>query len=248
MSEIFRLENVTKRFSNTLALKKLSLTLKKNCVSCIVGNNGAGKTTIIKIISNLINYDEGKVFAFDEIVSAKNYKYKNRLGIILSEPNYIEEFSVKRYWEFVGAFQNIDLMKSNDRINSLAEYLDLNDNLNTRISHLSDGNRMKVSIGASLIHNPDALIYDEPFRNLDINMTSKLTKLISEFRNTKTVIISSHRLELVVEISDYIYILENGQLLLEINMQEFGTMKEIKEYVNGYLLKDEQKYNLDFLK
>ena len=248
MEELIKFNKVVKKFGKTIALNGVSFTVKKKETIGLIGNNGAGKTTTINLICNIYKYDSGEIYIYEKLLHQNYVEYKNKLGFILSEPVYIKEFTVKKYWEFVCKFQRVEKDLCEKRIFEMGDYLDIKEQLNTEIEKLSSGNQMKVSIGASLIHNPEILIYDEPFTNLDINTTQQLMSLLKELKKSKTIFISSHSLDLVAELCDVFLIMEKGKIILKINKQEFGSIEELKEFIKSKTVEKNIKANLEWLK
>ncbi len=247
MEELIKFKDVTKKFGKTVALNRVSFSINKAETIGLIGNNGAGKTTTINLICNIYKYDSGEIYIYDKLLTPNYVEYKNKMGFILSEPVYIKEFTVKRYWEFVCKFQRVEKEKCSRRISEISKYLDIESQLNTEIEKLSSGNQMKVSIGASLIHNPEILVYDEPFINLDINTTQQLLELLKEIKKTKTIFISSHSLDLVAELCDTFLIMGKGQILLKIVKQDFESIEELKNFIKSKTVEKNIKANLEWL-
>jgi len=247
MEELIKFNEITKKFGKTVALNKVSFSINRAETIGLIGNNGAGKTTTINLICNIYKYDSGEICIYDKLLTPNYVEYKNKMGFILSEPVYIKEFTVKRYWEFVCKFQKVEKDFCKERIKEMARFLDIENQLNTEIQKLSSGNQMKVSIGASLIHNPEILVYDEPFINLDINTTQQLLELLKEIKKTKTIFISSHSLDLVAELCDTFLIMGKEQILLKIVKQDFESIEELKNFIKSKTVEKNIKANLEWL-
>ncbi len=116
------------------------------------------------------------------------------------------------------------------------QIFELGDHKHKTIKNLSSGNKMKVSIAAALIHNPKILILDEPFVNLDIKTIQIIINVIKRFKEKKTVLITSHNLDLVVDLCDRFLLMENGQILAEIKKNEGLTSGEVKEKIKAHLI------------
>ncbi len=248
MNELIKFNEVTKKFGKTIALNKVSFTINSNETIGLIGNNGAGKTTTINLICNIYKYDSGEIYIFDKKLTPYYVEYKNKIGFILSEPVYIKEFTIEKYWEFVCKFQRVENKLCKERIEEIANFLEIENQLNMEIQNLSSGNQMKVSIGASLIHNPEILVYDEPFTNLDINTTQQLMTLLKELKKSKTIFISSHSLDLVAELCDTFLIMEKGQILLRIDKQNFVTIDELKDFIKSKTVVKNKAISLNWLK
>lgn len=241
------LENISKSYNNKKVLENLNLHINKGDCVALIGNNGCGKTTTIKILCNLIDANKGKYFYNDTLITANSVKFRNQLGIVMSEPYYIESFNLEQYWQFVAKFQNVAHQDIKPRIENLIELLQLGNERKKIISTLSSGNQMKVSVGGALIHNPDTLILDEPFVNLDISSTEVFVNLLKDLKGQKTILITSHQLDLVTEICDEFLILESGRIVLEMDKTE-NPNEDIKNIIKNQLTKDTNNIKLDWLK
>lgn len=244
---ILTFNNVEKNYCKTPALKNLSFNIKDKDFVALVGNNACGKTTTINIICNLIKYDNGEVQAFGKKVTPNYVSYKNKLGIVLSKPYYVEVFTTVEYLKFVGKFQYVPKNEINQRINDLVELFELETERNKAIRNLSSGNQMKVTLGAALIHNPELLVLDEPFINIDIATTEKIMNILKGFKGKKTIFITSHNLDLVIELCDNFLIMDKGKIIQNINKTDFKNTTTLKEKVKKLLVKEYKEINLSWL-
>ena len=166
---------------------------------------------------------------------------------MLSKPYYIEEFNVVEYWKFVCKFQKVAKSEIDKRILDLIQLLDLKENKTKPIKNLSSGNQMKVTLGSSLIHNPDMLVLDEPFINIDIATTEKIMSILKGFKGKKTIFITSHNLDLVIELCDNFLIMDKGKIIQNINKTDFKNTTTLKEKVKKLLVKEYKEINLSWL-
>ena len=247
MNPIVTFNNVIKYYGTTLALDELSFELDHGVFTALVGNNGCGKTTTINVLCNLIKYQSGKVLFNNHIVTPKFVSYKGFIGMVLSKPYYVEEFRIKKYWEFVGKFQNIPKNDIKERIEDLLDLLDLKNEEKKQIKNLSSGNQMKVTLGSSLIHNPDMLVLDEPFINIDVETTEKFMNILKGFKGKKTIFITSHNLDLVIELCDNFLIMDKGRIIQNIHKTDFKNTTTLKEKVKKILVKEYKEINLSWL-
>jgi len=211
------------------------LSIHENDFVALVGNNGCGKTTTINILCNLVSYDEGEVRVFGKKVTKDYTSYKSKLGIVLSTPYLIGEFSVTDYLSFVGKFQFLSRHDIKTRTGDIIRLFDLAEYAALAIKNLSSGNKMKVSLAAALIHNPEILVLDEPFVNLDIRTIQNLTDILKSFKGKKTIFITSHNLDLVTDLCSRFLIMEKGSILTEVTNSSGLTTTELKEQIKGYL-------------
>ena len=205
--------DVVKKYKETKALGGLSFTIGTNEFVALVGNNGCGKSTTINILCNLISYNSGDVFVFNKKVTPYFVSYKSRLGVLLSRPIFINEFSPYEYLNFVCKFQNVDNNLMQQRIEDVINIFRIANSKSKKIDNYSSGDKMKISFAAAIIHNPSILILDEPFINLDIQTIDFLLTLLSSFKNKKTLFITSHNLDLITNLCERFLIMEDGKII-----------------------------------
>ena len=245
---MIRFDGVSKKYSKNIALDKLTFDTGNYNNTALVGNNGCGKTTTINVICNLIKYDYGKAYIFEKLITPSYNSYKNRIGVVLSTQYFINEFSLLEYWKFVCRFQKVPSKEINNRIEDLILLFELHNERNKKIKKLSDGNQMKVSIGAALIHNPELIILDEPFVNLDIKTTERLIAILKGFKKKKKIFITSHHLDLVAELCDGFLIMDEGKIIHKIDKSRVKNQQMIKEHIYHQLTKFKKNINLAWLK
>lgn len=225
MIEILKLQKV---YSQSFALTIENLKINKGDLIGLVGNNGAGKTTLLSLILDLIKATDGHVKSKDLQVD-KTDDWKNYTGSYLNERFLIPYLTPLEFFEFVGNLYGKNksdisiFMKENEDFFSI-EDKDL------YIRELSAGNKNKVGILATMISNPEIIILDEPFANLDPSSQLWLKSKLKDL-NAKgtTIIISSHDLMHVTEICSRILILENGKIVND-SKTHSNSLQELESY------------------
>jgi len=225
MIEILKLQKV---YSQSFALTIENLKINKGELVGLVGNNGAGKTTLLSLILDLIKATDGHVKSKDLQVD-KTDDWKNYTGSYLNERFLIPYLTPLEFFEFVGNLYGKNksdisiFMKENEDFFSI-EDKDL------YIRELSAGNKNKVGILATMISNPEIIILDEPFANLDPSSQLWLKSKLKDL-NAKgtTIIISSHDLMHVTEICSRILILENGKIVND-SKTHSNSLQELESY------------------
>lgn len=240
--------NISKQYTNTFALKNLSFIVEQFEFVSLIGNNGSGKSTAINILANLIGYSGGNLKIKGKEIVSNNHSYKRNIGFVFDEPIFIEEFNTLEYLNFVAKFQGINGNDAIKRINELLQLLGLEKDKNKPICKLSSGNQMKVSICSALIHNPEILVFDEPFIHLDIQTIDTVMKLLKSFKEKKTLFITSHNLDLTSELTDRFLILDNGKIIADLRKSDFEDIESLKFKTIKYLTKENQKFDLNWLK
>lgn len=247
MEHIIEFRNVSKYYGTKKVLNGLSFTIDNNEYVGLIGNNGCGKTTTVNILCNLSNYDSGDVLVFNKRVDDNYVIYKNRFGIILSKPHYIEDFYPAEYLYFVAKFHKVSEKDISNRIKDITEIVTLR-NLSKPIKHLSSGDQMKVSIAAALIHNPDILILDEPFIHLDISSTDNFIMLLNELKKSKTLLVTSHQLDLTTSLCDKFLIMHNGTIISTLYKNDFSSLDDLKIIIRERLIDQRMPIDMSWLK
>ena len=221
--------NIKKTYDKITVLDVPEWTIKKGETIGLVGNNGAGKTTAFSLLLDLIKASEGTVNIEGEDVS-KGENWKTFTSSFLDESYLIDFLTPDEYFSFVGSLYNLNQATIDDFVGRYSEFF--NDEIigvKKYIRDLSKGNQKKVGLIGSLIGNPSLVILDEPFSNLDPTSQIRLKRLIKEAAEGRTILISSHDLNHVVEVCDRIVVLEKGLIVKDLINSE-DTIKEIQDY------------------
>jgi len=196
------------------------LNISKGETIALVGNNGAGKTTLLRCILNLISFEEGIIEVFDNNIST-NDEWKKVTNSFLDERFLIDFLTPKEFLSFtLDAYEQTRTDDLWDGFLETTYHKKL-------IRDLSTGNQQKTGILSAVITNPELLILDEPFANLDPGSRVKLSTLLKS--ESQIQIISSHDLTEVIEIADRVLLMENGKIIRDVPCNE-DTINQIRSY------------------
>lgn len=229
--KMIEIQNITKEYAQTQVLNIPELYIKKGDCIGLVGNNGAGKTTLFSIILDLIPANTGKVINQGIEVSTHE-GWKAFTTSFIDESFLIGYLTAREYFYFIGQLRNVNEATVDA---FLSEYTDFFDgeilNQKKYLRDLSKGNQKKVGIIAALIGNPEVIILDEPFANLDPSTQIRLKNIIKELTKNqdKTILISSHDLSHTVEVSNRIIALQKGVVVKDI-ITSAETLEELEMY------------------
>jgi ABC-2 type transport system ATP-binding protein len=231
---MIQIADLQKTYNQTTVLNIPELTINRGEVFGLVGNNGAGKTTLFSLILDLIRATKGKVTS-NEVNVARSEEWKSFIGAYIDESFTIGYLTPDEYFGFLGELRNmnqtdIDLFKSRFEIFFHDEIL----GKKKFIRDLSKGNQKKVGVAGAFMGNPDVVILDEPFANLDPTSQYKLREIIKEYvaSGKKTLLISSHDLDHVADVCTRIVILEKGEIVKDVPRTE-TTLAELEEFFTG---------------
>jgi ABC-2 type transport system ATP-binding protein len=209
------MEGIKKFYDGHCVLSIDSLSIKQGTISGYLGANGAGKSTTIKIIMGIITPDQGNVIFQNKKIDYNNPAHKKYIGYCPDYPAVFEKLSVLEHLYFMAyLFGLTDPNETQNRINKYLSHFEIEKYKNTQIKNLSRGNKQKIAIISSLIHEPKLLVYDEPTLGLDPLSIKQFKSLLIEYaKNGGTVFLSSHSLNTIEEIADTVSIIHNGNIL-----------------------------------
>lgn len=225
------INNISKSYNGVEVLNIDNIDIPKGQNFGLVGNNGAGKTTLFSLLLDLIKPTTGQISSRDVVVS-ESEDWKPYTSAFIDESFLIGYLTPEEYFYFVGDLRGVS-KEDVDRF--LTDFTDFfhDEILNKKkyLRDLSKGNQKKVGIVAALIGNPDVVILDEPFANLDPTTQIRLKGILKDIseQKQKTVLISSHDLMHVTDVCKRIVVLEKGELVKDITTTP-ETLKELEEY------------------
>ncbi len=226
-----KVENLTKQYNGKTVLNIPNLEIPKGQSFGLVGNNGAGKTTFFNLILDLIRPTTGRVLN-NNIEVNKSEDWKSFTSAFIDESFLIGYLTPEEYFQFIADLRDVD---KKEVALLLEEYKDFfNDEILNQKKYLRDlskGNQKKVGLVASFIGNPEVIILDEPFSNLDPTTQIRLKKLLKQISEKKEVslLISSHDLGHISEVTDRIVILDKGNIVKDIETT-LETLKELEHF------------------
>lgn len=227
---MLKLEKIQKSFKNNLVLKDVSFTIDTGEVVGLVGLNGSGKSTIIRIISGLIIQDNGII----------ENDFKN-IGVLLEGSRNIYHFlTVRENIKYFSILNNIEDAYVENFMNKYITLFGLEDKLDEEVGNLSRGMIQKVSIMILLAQNPDIIIMDEPTLGLDIISTIQIREIIQDIveEKNKTVLIVSHDTKLLDSVADRILFLKDGKIEADIETENLKLNKDSEYLVYYYGMED----------
>lgn len=244
MNEILKVEGLRKTFKLSKKQKKIEKTNKEIKVAVdglsfsayegeiygLLGPNGAGKTTTLRIISTLINMDEGSVILDGYSVKDNPNEIRKRIGFLTSELKLEDFFTPNYLFDFFSKLHGIDDEKRDARKKELFEKFGIDKFKEVKIADLSTGMKQKVSLVISVIHDPKVIIFDEPTNGLDIITAKTVTDFLKDLKNQgKTVILSTHIFSLVEELCDRVGIIIDGKMVLTGTLDEITKEKSLSD-------------------
>ncbi len=234
---MIELKNIEKRFGKYEVLKNISLNIEPGKITAIVGPNGSGKTTIIKSILGLVQPDKGEILINDKSI-VKEFMYRKEIGYMPQVASFPDNLTVNEVFNMISDLRKQQINGSADIIRTL----NLQPELNKKIRTLSGGNKQKVSACIALMFNPKIIILDEPTAGLDPVAAANLKKKIVEQRNAgKTIILTSHIMAEIEELSDNILFLIEGKIVFNgklIDLVELSGQSKLENAIASMMDKE----------
>jgi ABC-2 type transport system ATP-binding protein len=215
------LQHIVKKYGNYTASDDVSFEIPKGKIFGLLGPNGAGKTTLIRMITRILYPDSGTILFNGEELSAL---HTERIGYMPEERGLYKKMKVGEHLIYLARLKGLSLSDAKKTVNHWLEKFEIANWYEKSIEELSKGMSQKVQFIATILHNPELLILDEPFSGLDpINSKLIEDEIYQLSRKGVTIIFSTHRMEQVEEICDDIVLINKGRKILE------GSIKELKQ-------------------
>ncbi|WP_457549481.1 ABC transporter ATP-binding protein [Archaeoglobus sp.] len=224
---MLRVEKLVKTYGNFIALKGVSFRVRRGEILGLIGENGAGKSTTIRILVGLTTPTSG-VVEYDGIDFFSNLdELKRKIGYVPEVDALYEDMTAKEYLKFFASLYGVKFKK---------EIMDKLGIPNKVIGEMSKGMKRKVSVARSLIHNPDYLIYDEPFSGLDPMVSLTLADFLKSLKD-KAILFSAHNLYYVEYLCDRVVIMKSGEVIYEGDVEEIRGLKTYVIKTEGGVVK-----------
>lgn len=233
-----QLHDLTKKFGQKTAVDIPDFNIANGDILGLVGNNGAGKTTMFRLMLDLLKADNGEVLmqpadSSETINPAKSEDWKMYTGAYIDDGFLIDFLTAEEYFDFIGRISGLTKQTVKERIELFEPLMD-GEVLNQKkyIRDFSAGNRHKVGIIAALLNYPELVILDEPFNFLDPRSQNMLKKTLVDYNKETgaTILVSSHNLQHTTEISTRIALLEHGVIIKDLDNHNAQAADELKDY------------------
>ncbi|HEY6274630.1 MAG TPA: ABC transporter ATP-binding protein [Terriglobales bacterium] len=202
-----QLENVSKIYGRTAAVRNVSLELQRGRFYVLRGENGAGKSTLLRMIAGLSEPTEGTI----RIFGRRARKVLDHLGFMAHAPLLYDEFSGLENLRFFARLYGVE---SDEQLSQSMRRVGLDPELARRVGQYSQGMRQRLSLARAIFHSPWLLLLDEPFSNVDPESAAEIARLLAAMRSEgKTILLITHQLGLLANMADEILLLSAGQLM-----------------------------------
>jgi ABC-2 type transport system ATP-binding protein len=231
VSEVIKFERVTKVYqARQIGLADVSFSLPTGSTIGLLGANGSGKSTAIRLALGLITPSAGEIQVFGERMTPGSKALRQRVGFLSDDPVFPKDLSAISYLAFVGKCFGLGNRERHARLGTLLRAVGLMDDAGRKIATYSTGMKTRLAIAASLMNDPELLVWDEPTAGLDPISRRQTLELLEQLRGRKTVLLSSHILGDIDRSCDRLLILNKGQCLFE------GSRSELEDLLPKSIL------------
>ena len=244
---MIRFEHVTRKFNNFTAVDDVSFEIDKGHIVGLLGHNGAGKTTIMKMLSGFLEPTSGSIYVDTLKIGCDTTKIQSKLGYLPENCPLWMDMTVFDYLSYHAVLHDIHNAPNNELVVKSIQRTKLIEKATQPIHSLSKGYRQRVGVAQAILHNPEIIILDEPTNGLDPTQTINMRELIRELAKTSTVILSTHIMQEVQALCERVIILHSGKIVIDeqldtINQdapilltidQDIDKAKLVLEKING---------------
>jgi len=217
---------VTKRYGPVVALDALDLEIRPGEIFCLLGPNGSGKTTFIRLLSGFLTPSSGSLQVAVLDVQAESMQVRRLIGYAPEPAPLYRHMRVGEFLRFMAQLRGVAASKVEQAVGRVAEQLEISDKLDAPVPTLSRGYRQRVSLAQALVHEPQLLILDEPSNGLDPRQIIEMRRLIRSLAGRYTVLMSSHILSEVARTADRVAVLLEGRLRGERTLAEGDDIEQ----------------------
>ena len=218
MKNLLSIDSVSKKFGSHTALNNISLNIPEGCIYGLLGPNGAGKTTLIRIINQISLPDSGKVFFNNQELNVSHIK---QIGYLPEERGLYPKMKIGEQAIYLAQLKGMDRKMARLELKKWFDKFEISDWWNKKVTELSKGMAQKVQFIVTVLHKPKLLIFDEPFSGFDpINANLIKDEILQLNKEGATVIFSTHRMESVEELCEYITLINKSNKILDGNLDE----------------------------
>ena len=220
-------DNVSKHYISERALDHLDINIKTGERLLVIGPNGSGKSTLINVIGGLIRPTKGIIRIHGVDIHKSSPEHRKTIGILTHRPFLYEDFTGRENLTFFGKLFNVPNVSY--RIEEIADLFTIGHLLDRRVSLLSHGNRKRLGMARTIIHDPNVILLDEPDSGLDAHSLDELGQTLGQTLQSKTIVLTSHNVDWALPLVTDVLQLSPRQEALKISIQEYHSLHELRK-------------------
>lgn len=221
---MIEIKNVSKTYNGKKkVLKNVNFKIESGEIFAFIGHNGAGKTTMIKSVMGILDFEEGDILVDNKSIKEEPLECKRIMAYVADNPDLYENMKAIDFINFICDMYEVSEDIRRENTLKYAKMFEIEDKLNDDISSFSHGMKQKIALIAALAHNPKVLIMDEPFVGLDPKAVYDMKEIMRDMtKDGKTIFFSTHILDVAEKLCDRVAIIKDGTIV------KVGKMKDIK--------------------
>ena len=231
---MIQVEHLTRRFGDFVAVNDVSFQIKPGEIIGLLGHNGAGKTTMMKMLTGYLYPTSGQVLIDGHELPHDAKVIQQQLGYLPEVLPVYPDMIVADYLEYVAQLRGIEPAKMGHCVAKASAHTELEPKALAPIYTLSRGYKQRVGVASAILHEPKVLILDEPTNGLDPHQTQHMRELIQKLAQNATVIVSTHIMQEVQAICSRVLLLQNGQLKVDASLQDLQQTQEVRLHVGAH--------------
>lgn len=221
MESIIKTDGLGHKYSTNWAIKNINIDIKQEGAIGLLGSNGAGKSTIMKIMCGVLNQTQGDVYINGINIRKNPLEAKKHLGFLPQKVPLYEDLTAREYLAYCASLRRIEGDKISVAVEEVMDECGISNLKDRLVKNLSGGYRQRVGLAQAIIHRPEVVVLDEPTTGLDPVQIKELHMLIQKIARESTVIISSHILEEIKSVCREIIMIEQGQMVFSDSLEAF---------------------------
>jgi len=221
---LLQVKNLTKKFKSFTAVEGVSFEVKKGEILGLIGENGAGKTTIMRMLATMLKVTEGEGEIAGHDLISEPESIRGEIGILFGgEVGLYDRLSARENIMYFAQLNGMSISEANKSIEELVQQLEMDEFIDKRVGKFSRGMKQKVAIARSIVHKPSVMLFDEPSTGLDVSATRLIQDFIFKCKEEdKAIVFSSHSMQEVEKLCDRVVIIHKGKVV------ESGTISSLK--------------------
>lgn len=231
---IIEANNIVKRYKEKLVLDHMNLQVGEGEIFGLLGPNGSGKTTFIKCLLSIVDYESGQIKIFDKRMHDKAYEIKRNIGVVMQEIGVYNEFSVYENIDYFCSLYIKDKIKRKEMVYDAIDMVQLGEYENMYPNKLSGGLLRRLNIACGIAHKPKLIILDEPTIAIDVNLRNNIIEGIRKMnREGSTILFTSHYMEEIEALCSQIAILDKGKVVARGSKEALLGMIDVGESITA---------------
>lgn len=222
---MIKISSLSRSYGDFLAVDSVSFEIEQGQIVGLLGHNGAGKTTIMKMLTGYLESNSGEIKINDLDIGSNKLEIQKQIGYLPENVPLYPEMTVADYLEYVASLRSLE--NSNEAIKLAIKRTSLEEKVQDRIETLSKGYKQRVGVAQAILTNPRILILDEPTNGLDPSQIEEMRTLIKELGKNSTVIISTHIMQEVEAICDRVIILNRGKIAVDSSLEDLKSSNKV---------------------